>query len=146
MGLRQAQISLERARRNYDEFRDNVAIAVRAAVRGIDSALFSLQIQERAIKVAEQRKASIDAAPDRATARDNTQAIDQLLQVQVRRDLAKRDLEVSILEYLRDTGQLRVNDQGSIQPLSGMEFSQSSDDQESESPGEKTATPRPMAE
>ena len=146
LNIRQAQIRLERARRSYDEFRDNVAIGVRGAVRGINSALFSLQIQERGIEVAEQRKASIDADPDRATSRDNAQAIDELLRVQDERDRAKRDLEVSILEYLRDTGQLRVNEEGSIQPLRGMEFTQKSDDQEPKTPGENAATPPPMAE
>ena len=146
LNIRQAQIRLERARRSYDEFRDNVAIGVRGAVRGINSALFSLQIQERGIEVAEQRKASIDADPDRATSRDNAQAIDELLRAQDQRDRAKRDLEVSILEYLRDTGQLRVNEEGSIQPLRGMEFTQKSDDQEPKTPGENAATPPPMAE
>ena len=134
------------SRRREHECRDNVAIGVRGAVRGINSALFSLQIQERGIEVAEQRKASIDADPDRATSRDNAQAIDELLRVQDERDRAKRDLEVSILEYLRDTGQLRVNEEGSIQPLRGMEFTKKSDDQEPKTPGENAATPPPMAE
>ncbi|MCH7603196.1 MAG: TolC family protein, partial [Planctomycetes bacterium] len=146
LNIRQAQINLERRRRDYDEFRDTVAINVRGAVRGIDSALFSLQIQEQGIEVAQQEKASIDAAPDRASSRDNAEAIDRLLRAQDQRDDAKRNLEVSILEYLRDTGQLRINPEGSILPLRGMEFSQKSDDQEPKTPGENAATPPPMAE
>lgn len=146
LNVRQAQIRLERARRSYEEFRDNVAIDVRAAVRGIDAALFSLQIQERGIEIAQQRKASIDAAPDRANSRDNADAIDDLLQSQDQRDRARRNLEVSILEYLRDTGQLRINPEGSILPLKGMKFSQKSDGQEPETPEENAATLPPMAE
>ena len=123
-----------------------MATDVRAAVRSIDAALFSLQIQERGIEVAVQRKASIDADPDRATSRDNTDAINELLQAQVQHDRARRDLDVSILAYLRDTGLLRVNALGSIQPLRGMEITQESHDQVPETTGENAAIPSPMVQ
>jgi hypothetical protein len=118
--LRQAQISLERAIRSYDELRDVIAVAVRSAVRDIDLARYTLQIQERNIEIGEQRKASIEAAPDRATARDAADAADELLEAQDRRDSAKRDLQVAILRYLLETGQLRVTPDGLIRPLDGM--------------------------
>lgn len=121
INLRQSQINLERARRRYEQFRDNVALEVRRAVRAIDASLFSLQIQEQGIVIAEQRKASIEADPDRATARDSSESVNDLLLAQDSRDSSVRDLQVSILRYLLDTGQLRVRPDGYLQPLEGME-------------------------
>jgi outer membrane protein TolC len=120
IGLRQAEISLERAYRDYDRFRDDVAINVRGAVRGIDSALFSLQIQEANVEIALQRKASIDADPARADIRQRTDAISQIALALNQRDSARRDLEVAVLGYLLATGQLRVDRDGYIQALEGM--------------------------
>ncbi|MHC5022723.1 MAG: TolC family protein [Planctomycetota bacterium] len=122
LNVRQAQIQLERAARAYDRDRDSIAVEVRAAVRTIDTALFSLQIQERGIEIAEQRKASLEADPAAATARNSSEAEDALLEAQDARDRARRGLEVAILRYLLDSGQLRVNAQGTILPLEGMEL------------------------
>lgn len=122
INVRQSQINLERSRRNYERFRDRVATDVRAAVRGIDAALFSLQIQERAIEIAELGVASIDAAPERADIEETTSAVNQLLAARDSRDSAFRNVQVAILEYLRDTGQLRVLPNGSLLPPEGMEL------------------------
>lgn len=121
LNVRQAQIQLERTRRGYDSLRDEVAVNVRAAVRDIDRARYTLQIQEKSVAIGEQRKASIEAAPDRATARDQNDAANELLRAQDRRDSARRDLQVAILRYLRETGQLRVSREGRVLPLSGMQ-------------------------
>ncbi|MCZ6836851.1 MAG: TolC family protein [Planctomycetota bacterium] len=120
INVRQAQINLERSRRRYEQFRDGVATEVRAAVRSIDAALFSLDIQERGVEIANQGIASILAAPDRADARAMVDAIDDQIEAKDGRDRAKRDLEIAILFYLRDSGQLRVDDNGTILPLQGM--------------------------
>ena len=120
LNLRQAEINLERARRSYDRFRDDIAVSVRGAVRGIDSAQFSLQIQEANVLIAEQRQASIEADPARADIRQRTDAISQTARALDARDRALRDLEVAVLDYLLATGQLRVDRDGFIQPLEGM--------------------------
>lgn len=118
--LRQSQITLERAELNLDDLRDNIIVDARGAVRAIDRARYSLQIQERNIQIGEERLASIDAAPDRATARDASDAANDLLEAKDNRDRALRDLQQAILEYLRLTGQLRVTLDGRFQPLTGM--------------------------
>lgn len=120
--LRQAQIDLERARRSYDRYRDDIAVEVRSSVRGIDRALFSLHIQEQNIEIAQQRRASIEADPDRATVQDQSDAINGLLAAEGNRDSASRDVKVAILDYLLATGQLRVNNDGTIRPLQGMDL------------------------
>jgi outer membrane protein TolC len=118
--LRQAQIALERSIRAYEQFRDGLIIEVRDAVREIDRALFSIRIQEENIRVAELRLESIEAAPDRATARDRSEAADGLTEAQDEYEGARRDLEVAILEYLVATGSLRVDGSGRVIPLAGM--------------------------
>ncbi len=97
LNLRQAQIGLERSQRNFEELRDTIAVDVRSAVRQIDRARYSLEIQERNIHIGEDRIESIDAAPDRATARDASEAADDLLQALDSRDSAYRDLQLAIL-------------------------------------------------
>ena len=119
--VRQRQIQLERTRRSYEEFRDTVAVNVRGALRDIDRARFTLQLQEDNIRNAQLRQASIDAAPDRADAIQRSDAANRYLEALDVRDGAARDLQVAILGYLLATGQLRVNADGSLRPLAGME-------------------------
>lgn len=120
--LRQSQIQLERTERDFDDLRDNITVNVRGAVRAIDRARYQLEIQERNIRIGEDRIESIAAAPDRATARDASEAADDLLEAMDSRDEALRDLELAILAYLQQTGQLRVRLDGGMMPLAGMEF------------------------
>jgi outer membrane protein TolC len=120
VGLRQAQIGLERSQRNFEELRDTIAVDVRSAVREIDRARYSLEIQQRNIRIGEDRVESIQAAPDRATARDASEAADDLLQALDSRDSALRDLQLAILAYLQQTGQLRIKADGTLQTLPGM--------------------------
>jgi len=120
LSVRQAQIELARQERDTDELRDNIAVNVRAAVRDIDRARYTLEIQERSIAIGQQRIESIEAAPDRASARDASDAANELARAQDRRDSARRDLQVAILRYLLETGQLRITPEGFVSPLRGM--------------------------
>jgi hypothetical protein len=104
----------------YGKSLDDAAVAVRQAIRQIDRAQFSLVLQERNIEIARNRIASIDAAPARATARDRTTAVSGLRDAEDRRDTAKRNLQVAILNYLNAAGILRVTPEGRLQPLPGM--------------------------
>lgn len=115
LNLRQAQISLARAERRYDRFRDDVAVEVRGAARGIDAARFSLEIQEQNVVIAQRRVDSIDADPARADIRQRSTAIDALFRATDSRDADRRDLAVAILGYLLETGQLRVDAAGMIE-------------------------------
>ncbi len=112
IAMRQAQVVLGTGTRNYVNFRDEAATQVRAAVREIDRALFSYRLSERNIKIALNRQASIDAAPDRAQPRDRTDAVEALSSALNSRDQAKRDLQLSILAYLVASGQMRVEKNG----------------------------------
>ncbi len=97
-----------------------MAVEVRAAVRNIDRAEFSRELQEQNVRTAERRLASIEAAPDRANARDRSETADDLLEARDDYLRARRDVQVSILRYLLESGQLRLDPDGSIRPLRDM--------------------------
>ncbi len=118
--LRRNQVNLERGRLKYSQFRDTIAIEVRNRIRDIDVARFNLDLQEQNVAIAEIGVESLEAQPDRVTILDILKAIEDLRKARDGRDSATRDLEVSILQYLRDSGQLRVKTDGAIDPLEGM--------------------------
>ena len=118
--LRQAQVRFAQDERLYGRSLDDAAVSVRQSIRDIDRAQFSILLQERSVEIAENRIASIDAAPDRATARDRTTAVAGLRTAEDRRDTSKRDLQVAVLKYLNSAGILRLTPEGRIQPLPNM--------------------------
>lgn len=119
--LRTSMIQLERSRRDLDEFRDTLILDARRAVREIDRARFSLQLQEQAVKINELRLEENRIKEDEVDIQTRLDAENELLQTRNSRDQALRDLRTNILEYLRITGQLRVRRDGRIVPLGGME-------------------------
>lgn len=114
INVRQQQITLERARRQYRESRDSVAVSVRSALRNIDVFQFTLDLQERNVKIAQLGLDSINADPDRVSVLDQTRAISDLQGAQDARDSANRDLELSIVTYLLQAGRLRVSGDGAL--------------------------------
>lgn len=123
--MRQSQIQLETTRRQYLEGRDQIALEARRAVRGIDRSLFSLELQEQNLEIAFQRQESIEVmesvAQGRVTTRDKADAIDAWLAAQDQHDQARADVQVAIIGYLLSTGQLRINPDGTLMSLPGME-------------------------
>lgn len=111
---RESQIRLEQQRRSHLRFRDSVAVEARQSVRSIEKSQLSLLINERSVEASENRLAAIEAAPERATARDRTEAVNNLQRAQDGLEQARRDLQVAILEYLEVTGQLRLGSDGSL--------------------------------
>ncbi len=120
LGLRTSLIFLERNRRDLDEFRDNLILDARRGVREIDRARFSLRLQEQAVQINELRLEEILIKEDEIDPQTRLDAENELLQSRNSRDQALRDLRTAILEYLRITGQLRVDREGKLTPLEGM--------------------------
>jgi outer membrane protein TolC len=109
---RRALIALERAQRNFVETRDNIIADVRDAVRNIRSAQATLQIQQRAVDLAQRRLEYSNEllVQGRASdSRDVVEAQQSLLQAQDAFDRARAELQTQILNFLRDTGLLRVD-------------------------------------
>jgi outer membrane protein TolC len=118
--LRRAMIDVARAQRNLDQSRDNLIVDARRRVREIERARFSLGLQETAIEINRLRIEELEIKEAETTAQQQLDAQDELLQSLNDRDRAVRDLRVAVLEYLLDTGQLRVDDDGRFRPLAGM--------------------------
>lgn len=118
--LRQAQIRFEQEIRDERLARDDAAVEIRSSLRAIELSRFSLLLQEQNVAIAMNREASIAAAPDRASARDRTEALDQRRQAEDERDRAQIDLQISILSYLLSTGQFRVTPDGLFLPIAGL--------------------------
>jgi outer membrane protein TolC len=114
IAVRQQQIALEKAKRSYRETRDTVAVEVRSALRNIGVFQFTLDLQERNVEIAQLGLNSINADPDRVSVLDQTRAISDLQSAQDARDSARRDLELSIVDYLLQAGQLRINSGGGL--------------------------------
>ena len=115
--FRRSLISHQRTQRDFVLQRDRVSNEVREALRGIRNADLSLQIQRRGITLAQNR---LEFANDllrqgKVNTRDLVEAQTSLLDAQDAYEQARSNLQIRILQYLRDTGTLRVDpDAGAI--------------------------------
>lgn len=109
---RRALVDYERSQRSLTLQRDQVALEVRLSIRQIEQARFTLELQNRNIEIANKRLRGVLLRLRSLGPRDFIEAQGDLLEARNRRDLALRDLRVSILNYLLDTGQMRVTPEG----------------------------------
>ena len=118
--VREAQILLERNRLELSQAVDTAAIEIRAAIRDIDASLFSLDIQKRNVEIAQLNIDAINANPDSVSVLNQLEAIRSLRSAEDGRAQAFRNLQISILQYLLGSGQLRVQPDGMMETLPGM--------------------------
>ncbi len=122
LNLRSSAIRFERAQRELDRERDQIIVDARARVRAIDTARSALSLQERSVEINEFRISELEAKPDTTPAQTLIDAQNDLLSTLNARDAAVRNLRTAILNYLVDTGQMRVTPEGHLDPLEGMEI------------------------
>ena len=117
---RRALIQFERAVRAHQGVADQVTADVMEDIRSIRSAEQSLRIQEESIELAERR---LDLASELlrsqvaggagarrgGDARDVVEAQQDLLEAQDEYEQARAELQVQVLQFLQDTGTLRVD-------------------------------------
>ncbi|MEM6391657.1 MAG: TolC family protein [Planctomycetota bacterium] len=113
--LRRTLINYERVRRDTRVFSDRVALNVRSAIRNIRQARFDLDLQDRNIQLAERRVLGVRLRERTLGPRDVIEAQADLLEARLRRDTAVANLQQSVLDYLLETGQMRVASDGSWQ-------------------------------
>jgi outer membrane protein TolC len=111
-GYRQAMVSLHRAQRSLDLEQQRVSEDVRRAIRRIEQSSFTLALQKQNIQIARQRLRGVLLRLRELGPRDFIEAQEDLLEAQNRRDAARRDLRISILDFLLATGQMRVTAAG----------------------------------
>ncbi len=114
--LRTSIITLEQAQRNLRTAEDNVSLDVRRAIRQIQLARFSLQLQEESVQITERRLEGLDIRKKigSISTRQFIDASDDLASALEGRERARRDLRVAMLRYLLDSGQFRVGVDGKI--------------------------------
>ncbi|MFK7788735.1 MAG: TolC family protein [Phycisphaeraceae bacterium] len=111
---RSSLVNLERAERDYRVARDRVALDIRDASREIERATLTLELQGRNVLLAERRLENVKILRRRGEVppRRLIEAEQDLLDARNRRDEALADLQTSVLNYLLQTGQMRVDAQG----------------------------------
>lgn len=120
LNLRQRVIDFERAVREYEQFRDNVLVDARASVRSIDLARSQLELAEAQVAITEERLEEQRINEDIVDPQERIDTEIELLNARNARDQALTDLRNAVLNYLLQTGQLRVEDDGTLKPLPGM--------------------------
>lgn len=118
LNLRSSMIGLGRDQRAYEQFRDNVIVSARAAVRAVDQSRFSLGLAERQVEI--NRLLLEQLKIEEASSLEITTGEQDLLDAEDTRDNSIRDLRISILDYLLATGLMRVAHDGQFEPLPGM--------------------------
>lgn len=106
--VRVALINLERDARDFRVFQDRVALQVRRSIRAIEQARFNLALQQRNVQIAERRLIGVQLRERTLGPRDTIEAQEDLAQARNQRDTALAEVQTSILNFLLDTGQMRV--------------------------------------
>lgn len=112
--LREAMVQLRRAERNYDLVQDRVRQEVRQALRRVELSRLTLEVQLRNMETAERRR---DFAFEQfirglISNRDKVEAENDLLDARNDYASALAEYRRAIVELHRDTGTLRIDDDG----------------------------------
>lgn len=112
--LRGAVIGKARAERDYEQARDTVRLQVRRAMRRVMQEQAALQIQLKNRDLALSRRRAARALFDRAKVgnRDVVEAENALLAARNRLVASQTRLQQAVLEFRRDTGTLRIDEDG----------------------------------
>lgn len=119
--LRQSVINLEQRIREYERFRDTVIVDARSAVRSVELARFRYELAQEQVRITEQRLEEQKIKADEIDPQQRLDTENDLLDAENERDRALTDLRTSVLQFLLQTGQLRVADDGTLLPLPGMQ-------------------------
>ncbi len=120
LNLRRSVIQLARSERSLEQFRDELVLGVRATVREIDRARFNLLLAEEQVQLTLRRQVEQQIKADEITTQEQLDALNELLEAENARDQALTDLRNAVLDYLLATGQMRINRDGTFEPLPGM--------------------------
>ncbi len=114
---RRRLVEYQQARRRFTEQRDQTVLEVTNRWRDFERAESSQEIQQRSVKLAEERAESTELLFDagRATTRDVLDAHEDLLRTQNQLARALVDLRIAVLELERDLDILVIDENGQLQ-------------------------------
>jgi outer membrane protein TolC len=118
--LRSSMIALQRDERNFDRFRDELILDVRARVREIERARFNLVLAEQRVEITKRRAEEQEIRADEVDTQARVDTANDLLSAEQERNQARTDLRNSVLDFLLATGQMRVKRDGSLDPVPGL--------------------------
>lgn len=113
--LRSILIALRQAERDFEEFHDTVRLEVRRALRRLEQVRSTLDIQHEQIRINELRLAEANAKLKLGRIASNRDVVDAENDLRNARNsyaAALSDFRRAVLEFLRDTGTLRLDDNG----------------------------------
>lgn len=112
--FRNSYIDLDRAVREFQDLEDDIKLSVRERLREMFEARENLQIQKRAVSLAEKRVKSVNLFLEagRAQIRDLLEAQEALLNARNAVTAALVRYRVAQLELQRDTGLLKIDEKG----------------------------------
>jgi hypothetical protein len=108
---RRSLIRLQQAQRTYEQLKDEVALDARQRLRSIRAAQISLEIARSSIELAQRRLENANELLRLGSqdSRNVVEALNDLTRAQNDFERARTRLQVAILQFLRDTGTLRVD-------------------------------------
>lgn len=121
LNLRAARIGLERSTRDYDRQRDDVIVSARSAARNVELARFQLNLAEAQVESAKRRLRAQKLQEDVLEPQQIVDTENALLDAENARDQSRTSLRNSVLNFLLQTDQLRVNRDGTLRTLPGMD-------------------------
>lgn len=112
--LRRSKINKNQAQRDYNQAQQTVTLQVRQAIRRVMQQQTALQIQivNRNLALTRREAAQDLLNANKGSSRDVVEAENALLAARNRLAAAQAQLSLAILQFRRDTGTLRIDDQG----------------------------------
>ncbi len=120
LSLRRQQVRLAQREREFAQFRDNVIVNVRAALRQVGVAKLQLDLAERQVQINRRRLEGQQLKADELVPQTLVDSLLELNTAENNRDRAATDLRKAILNYLLETDLLRVSREGQFEALPGM--------------------------
>lgn len=117
LAVRSARVRLERATREHERLRDDVAVAVRASLRSVELSRFQLNLAEQQVEINRRRLRGQRLQEDTLDPQTIVDTENELLQAENDRDRAKTRLRTAVLNYLLQTDQLRVTREGTLRGI-----------------------------
>jgi hypothetical protein len=142
--LRRARITLDQTIRSHSLFQDRVILQVRRSLRQIEQSKVTLALQDRNVAISKTRMRGVQLNLRKLGPREFLESQEDLLEARNRRDSAGRNLRVSILQYLLDSGQMRVDSAGQwmapakLAPIMPPDMPKDNDKATIKQPGENT--------
>ncbi|MDX2018115.1 MAG: TolC family protein [Planctomycetota bacterium] len=120
LGVRTALIGLERAQRGYEQARDNAIVNVRSALRRIDLARFRLQLAEERVTITRRRLEEQTLKQAELEAQRIIDSTNAVADAENELQRARTALRTAILNFLLESDQLRVSNEGDLELPKGL--------------------------